>query len=285
MLRIIFPFLVLTLICLPTSVVHSDEAAEQLILATYKLANGASTASGLAIRYDTADRESNHCMVTANHVLAQMTGDHCVLVTRKQNEDGAFERLEVRVPIRHKEKKLWTQHASHDLAALPLPESVKVDSLPWDCLASEQSLADVHAGDAVRLAVYPERSEANEAGFPVLRGGCIASYPLLPVNSNPKFLVDTASWKGDSGGPVMHTTLRSASGGPLVVGLVHGMRNITDTVIDSRFTERRTHYPLDISEVIHAALVRELLANELGQINDPSPALASVSAPRDESLS
>jgi hypothetical protein len=37
------------------------------------------------------------------------------------------------------------------------------------------------------------------------------------------------------------------------------MRNITDTVKESRFVERKTNYPLGISEVLHAVLARELI--------------------------
>jgi hypothetical protein len=94
---------------------------------------------------------------------------------------------------------------------------------------------------------------------PILRGGVLASHPLLPVKPHPAYLVDTSAWAGDSGGPVSHESLRSPGGGPLVIGIVRGMRNITDTVKESRFVERKTHYPLGVSEVLHAVLARELI--------------------------
>ena len=57
----------------------------------------------------------------------------------------------------------------------------------------------------------------------------------------------------------MHATRRAPGDGPLVIGVVQGKRRITDTVKESRFVERITHYPLGISEVLPATLARELL--------------------------
>jgi hypothetical protein len=41
------------------------------------------------------------------------------------------------------------------------------------------------------------------------------------------------------------------------------MRNITETVRESRFVERRTNYPLGITEALHASLARELIEQRL----------------------
>ena len=57
----------------------------------------------------------------------------------------------------------------------------------------------------------------------------------------------------------MHHSLRSKTGGPLIIGVVRGMRSLTETVKESRFVERRTHYPLGLSEVMHATIVREMI--------------------------
>jgi len=252
-----FPLILFLL--LPPALAQSDDAAEKLILATYKLANETSTATGTVVCYETADGNRKCVIVTADHVLTQMKGNSCVLVSRSRNGEG-YQRQEIRVPIRSNGKPLWSKHAEHDLAVLPLPDSVKVDALPFESLATENLFTKVHTGDAVWLAVFPERSEANDAGFPILRNGSFASYPITPVKSNPAFLVDTTSWKGDSGGPVIHQSLRSSSGGPIMVGIIRGMRNITDTVKESRFVERKTDYPLGITEVLHVVLAREMIS-------------------------
>jgi hypothetical protein len=199
-----------------------------------------------------------------------MEGDTCQLVGRTANPDGSFRRKEHRVPIRAKGQALWTGHACHDLAVLPIPDGMSVEALPFQSLASEGSLRKVHSGDAVRLAVFPERTEANGAGFPVLRSGSIASYPVIPFERHPVMLVDATAWPGDSGGPVMHAGLRTPEGAPLVIGVVLGMKNITDTTKESRFVERKTHYPLGLSEVLHAAFARDLVL-KASRDNQPSP--------------
>ncbi len=245
------------LVSIPAS--HGDEAAEKLVLATYKLANGSSTATGTVYLRETEEGKSQRFVVTAAHVVEAMKGDSFTLVSRTQREDKVFLRKEMIVPIRKDGKPQWKKHAAHDIAVLLLPESVTVEAIPYDCLATEDVLGQVRVGDNLRLAVFPERSEANPAGFPILRGGVLASHPIVPVKPHPAFLVDTTAWPGDSGGPVIHASLRSPSGGPVVIGIVRGMRNITDTVKESRFVERKTHYPLGVSEVLHAVFARELI--------------------------
>lgn len=237
---------------------RGDDAAEKLVLATYKLANGSSTATGTVYQRE-KDGKVQRFLVTAGHVLEAMSGDTFTLVSRSLREDKVYLRQEITIPVRQEGKPLWKKHAEQDVAVLLLPESLSVEALPVDCLATEELLEQVRVGDAVRLAVFPERSEANPAGSPILRGGVLASHPIVPVKPHPAFLVDTTAWPGDSGGPVSHATLRSPSGGPMVIGIVRGMRNITDTVKDSRFVERKTSYPLGISEVLHAVFAREVI--------------------------
>ena len=240
----------------------ADEAAERMALATYKLANESSTATGIAVRFDTDEGQSQTAIVTANHVLRDMRGDFCVLVSRTALENGLYSREDLRIPIREGARNLWLKHAQHDLAVLPIPKDVDVVAVPANCLVKPAGMSNVHAGDAVLLGVFPERAEANDAGFPILRGGNIASFPLVPVQPHSLFLVDTSTWTGDSGGPVMHQSLRSPEDGPLIIGIVRGMRSVTDTTRESRFVERRMHYPLGISEVLQVALVWDFVPRE-----------------------
>ena len=250
-------FLLPVLLTLP--IATADEAAEALVLATYKLAGDGSTATGFVVEKKGAGDGIKRFLITAHHVFNQMKGNSFKLVSRKRKDDGTFSRNEIEIALREDGKNLWKKHKREDLAVLPLPDSAVVEALPFDCIATEGSLEAVHSGDDVRLAVYPEKSEANGAGFPLLRRGSIAGYPILPLKPHPMFVVDTTTWPGDSGGPVIHATLRSPSGGPLVIGIVRGMRSITDTEKESRYVERKTSYPLDIAEVLHAALLRDLI--------------------------
>ncbi len=254
--------IVLLFLLLPGNA-RGDDAAEQIVLATYKLANDGSTAGGFVVCIDSSDGGEGKCVVvTAHHVLDRMRGNSCSLVSRRRREDKMYQRHEISIPIRKSGNPLWKKHPQHDLAVLPLPNSVKVESIPLDSLATEDLLAEVRVGDSIRSAVFPERVEANNAGLPIMRSGCIASFPLVPVKLHPAFMIDTTSWTGDSGGPIIHQSKRSPSGGPLVIGIVRGMRSVTDTARESRFVERRTHYPLGLSEVMHAALVWDLIPGE-----------------------
>ena len=60
----------------------------------------------------------------------------------------------------------------------------------------------INPGDEVRCLGYPLGAQSNEAGFPILRSGKIASYPLTPTIKTKTFLVDLRIFKGNSGGPV-----------------------------------------------------------------------------------
>ena len=106
-------------------------------MATYKLVNESSTASGLAIRSETGSGKSQRVVVTAHHVLDQMKGDTCVLVARTRIDEGFFERQEIRIPIRQAGKRLWNKHAKHDLAVLPLANDIRIEALPLDSLATD----------------------------------------------------------------------------------------------------------------------------------------------------
>ena len=47
----------------------------------------------------------------------------------------------------------------------------------------------------------------------------------------------------------------------MILGITRGMQNITDTVKESRFVEKRSDYPLGIAVVVHAKFAAKLIAN------------------------
>ncbi len=138
----------------PLCLARADEPAERLVLATYKLANDASTASGTVVSCETDAGKTRRFLVTADHVLQQMQGDSFLLVSRERNDDGTYRRNEIRVSIRENGNQLWRKHAEHDIGVLPLPESINVEALPLSSLATEELLAQIHVGDAVRLSRF-----------------------------------------------------------------------------------------------------------------------------------
>ena len=237
----------------------ADEAAEALVLSTYKITAEGSTATALAIELPEGKGDTRRVLMTADHVVSKMKGDACRMVSRELEDKGTYRRREIEIPIRKEGKDLWKKHPAHDLVMLPIPDSVEIRALPFDCLATEEAFAGIRVGDDVRLAVFPEQVESNGAGLPVLRGGSIASFPLVPVALHSTILIDAITWSGDSGGPVIDASRRSPSGGPLVIGVVIRKREISETIRESRYVEKKITYPLNLSEVVNAALVREIL--------------------------
>lgn len=260
MQRLSIATLALTLLTLLVSPTQASEADEKLVLATYKFSNESSTATGFVVSR-TQNGVIEYFAVTSNHVFDKMTGNTCILVARSKKENGEYLRREIPLPIRADGKDLWRKDQQHDVAVLRLPAGLGVISIPSECLATEEALAKVFTGDIVKSATFPERTEANGAGFPLMRMGAIASHPIRPTDIHPTFLVDANTWKGDSGSAVMHSTLRYRNDWPMILGITRGMQNITDTVKESRFVEKRSDYPLGIAVVVHAKFAAKLIAN------------------------
>ena len=155
-------------------------------------------------------------MVTAAHVLQDISGDEAILWLRRKTADGTYEPLEHRLRIRSKGAPLWTQPPGTDVAVMyaPLPNEAHVALLSRDLLATDRMMTqyEVHPGDELLSLGFPFGLAANDAGFPILRSGKIASYPLVPARKYPTFLYDFQVYEGNSGGPVYYTGSRTYGG-------------------------------------------------------------------------
>lgn len=155
-------------------------------------------------------------MVTAGHVLDDIIGDEAVLWLRRKKADGTFEALEHKLSIRSKGVPLWTRHPEADVAVMYVtpPKEAHVALIPKALLATDQmmTLYEVHPGDELLSLGFPFGLAANDAGFPILRSGKIASYPLVPAKKYPTFLYDFQVYEGNSGGPVYYTGSRAYGG-------------------------------------------------------------------------
>jgi hypothetical protein len=237
----------------------------RVIQATFKLVNPSSTAACFLVSRSQKGAENGPepILITAAHVFEQMTGEQATLVLRKAKKDGTYARHELSLKVRTKNRPLWTKHAKVDVAALPvqLPAGVAGLPLPLAALADETAIkvGRFGPGDDVRVACYPVRFEIGAAGFPVIRRGVIAGFPLTPVKEYKTFLVDYNNFVGDSGGPVFVTdeTARDEAG-PLVVGIVLG-QHLYDERTKLAFEERVLHHRLGLAIVAHAVFVRETL--------------------------
>src|SRR6202034_1126518 len=100
---------------------------------------------------------------------------------------------------------------------------------------------------------FPEGLSANPAGFPILRSGRVASFPLGPSTAFPTFLLDFAVFPGNSGGPVYvrDTAHRVPVPGGQPAGFIAGM--LTQQV-------ELNSQNLSIGIVTDARFVRETLS-------------------------
>jgi hypothetical protein len=239
-----------------------SDSLSVLLAATFKITNKESTGTCFLLEPPAASRWSNGVVivVTAAHALEQAAGSECRIVMRERRADGSFVRKEVPLAIRSGENPLWVKHPDEDVAAikLRLPPGVACRSLHFDQLARPEDFTKgrIRLGSDAWVFCFPAQLEANDAGFPVLRHGSIASLPLMPLSSNRTLLVDCNTFGGDSGAPVMVGERGAIQPLGLIVGLVLGMQRQTDKV-SMPFEERTVHHPLGLAIVAHSEIIRQ----------------------------
>jgi S1-C subfamily serine protease len=249
----------------------------QMINATVQidqpLGNGTRTVgTGFLVQAPTADGQPRVVLVTAGHVLNRMPNAEARLGWRFQDADGVWRYQPQPLQIRASGEPLWTKHPTRDVVvmAIQAPAEFARAAIPLSWLADDTTFDRyaIGAGDEMIALGFPEGLASNKAGFPILRVGRLASYPLSPVKEFPTFLLDFRVFAGNSGGPVFTTVgLRR---GPQATAedppqLVTGVLTQQTTVDDQR---------LEIGIVTHAAFVREAIAllDQPRAVPQPAPA-------------
>jgi S1-C subfamily serine protease len=207
-------------------------------------------------------------LITAAHVLDDIVNDSATLFLRKRTGE-TFSKHPFELRVRDHGKPLWVKHGEVDIAAMrvSLPTNADISILPTTLLAEDASLErfEVHPGDELFVLGYPYGVESNEAGFPILRSGHIASFPLVPTKTSKTFLLDFEVFEGNSGGPVfLYSQSRVYGGGThagsvrMLMGVVSQERSISETVktLDQVSTKR---HKLAIAVCVHASFIRELI--------------------------
>lgn len=163
--------------------------------------------TGFLIEAPGADGKPHTVLVTANHVFDKMPGAEARIGYRIENPDGSWSYTPATVKIRDKAgHELWTHHPSRDVAAISItaPPAFAKAAIPENWLAEDSTFNKlaVGAGDEMMALGFPRGLAANQAGFPILRSGRVASYPVAPAKIFPTFLLDFSVFPGNSGGPV-----------------------------------------------------------------------------------
>ena len=248
-----------------------EDLNTQLMRATVKVSHKKSTGTGFIIcRSDPHESQHNQfVLVTAAHVFENIPGNEAILSFRTKEAEGVYKKVPMKLVIRKDGKPRWTKHPSQDVAALVIVPPVKTDlpKLTADLLASDRELKKcrVHPGDMLACLGYPHRVEANEAGFPILRNGPVASFPLLPTKINKTFLLSTNTFEGDSGGPVYLADPKRRMPGKekteevrLIVGLVTG-QHFLDEEMKMVYGSTKLRHRLGLAIVVHASFIRETI--------------------------
>jgi S1-C subfamily serine protease len=215
------------------------------------------------------NKKSYYVLVTAAHVLKDIKEEQAILFLRKKQGDE-FVKIRYPLTIRKKGVPVWKEHSNADVAVMyvRLPVGVDLPLLPMSLLATDKGLEEyeIHPGDSLSCLGYPYGAEANEAGFPILRSGQIASYPLTPTSNVKTFLYDFRVFGGNSGGPVFFIDKNRSYGGKAYIGttiqFLAGLvseEKIVEEEIRSLSETRRTKYPLSLAVVIHASLIKEAI--------------------------
>ena len=198
--------------------------------------------------------------MTAAHVLEKAKGETAVLVYRKASPDGSLARAAAKLRIREGGNPRWQRHPTADVAAMPVtaPEGAGAFELSRVADADVFDEKKLRVAQDVWIPCYPAGTEGNEAGWPVLRHGTVATHPLRPAKGLKKFFVDFSTFGGDSGAPVLARVGPAGEAKPTVVGLVLAMQRQTDRV-KMPFEERVMHTPLGLCVVAPATLLREII--------------------------
>lgn len=263
------------------------DLAVELIHATVQLeqplGDGTRTVgTGFLISAPGPDGAPRTVLITANHVFQKMPGANARIGYRISNLDGSWTYSPQALKIRDGDgHELWTHHPSRDVAAITIKAPVEFAkaALPVNYLAADETFDryQVNTGDEMMALGFPRGLSANAAGFPILRSGRVASYPLAPANIFPTFLLDFSVFPGNSGGPVFvnkgvrpEPLTRIADGAATPdesPGFIAGLLTQQVELNNER---------LEIGIVTHAKYVRETIALLQNPLATPTVASAAL---------
>lgn len=243
------------------------DMALELIQATVQLeqplGDGTRTVgTGFLIDSPGPDGAPRTVLITAHHVFQKMPGANARIGYRIANADGSWSYSPQPLKIRDGEgHELWTHHPSRDIAAITItapPEFARA-AIPLAYLASDDTFQVNHlnTGDEMMALGFPRGLSANAAGFPILRSGRVASYPLAPADVFPTFLLDFSVFPGNSGGPVFVTTQGLAEG-PTPAGTSLPAPGFIAGLLTQQVELNSER--LEIGIVTHAKFIRETIA-------------------------
>jgi hypothetical protein len=251
--------IILSVLSLLNAYEMSDNFNVSVMNATYKIQgdNGVEgTAFLVGIPASPDSLMSDFILVTAKHVFEKIKGDSLTIFMRRKSNDLLI-KYPHRIQIRNRAKNLYTSHPTEDVAIMIFPMPIKAHyELMFSNLLATDSITnslDIKPGDELFVFGYPLGAEANEAGFPILRGSKIASYPIVPISHYKSFLLDMDVFAGNSGGPVTYT-IPTNKFCNYVLGLVSA-----EKVVEYPNNKKKESVKLSVAKVIHSKYIIETI--------------------------
>jgi hypothetical protein len=275
-----FAAVVATLV-LAASAAHAAESDACLaaLRATVRVRGDRSGTAFAVALPDGPEGDGQVVLVSAAHTFRNVSEPRCTVAFRGPDGVGGWQRREAEVVLRDGEEPRWVRHPTADVAVVACDPPTGIDLAPFPlarlAAAAEFDAGQVRVGQRVRVACFPAQAEGNAAGWPVLRTGAVATFPLVPAAALERFFVDYAHFAGDSGAAVVTD---DDSGEFLVAGVVVAMKRQTDRVT-SPFEEKTVYTPLGLAIVVPSTLLLEtieLWRNRAEQAPASAPAAAAA---------
>jgi hypothetical protein len=140
-----------------------------------------------------------------------------------------------------------------------IPDEVPMTGLSPEMLVTDKQLEDIefHPGDEAHILGFPAML-GTEGGFPILRVGRIASYPLTPMRVVKQWVFDAHIFNGNSGGPVFFISVNRFFQHSVHLGVVQGVLGLVTQEGHSKLPEFANR-DLDYGVVVPADLIKQTL--------------------------
>jgi hypothetical protein len=140
-----------------------------------------------------------------------------------------------------------------------IPDEVPMTGLSPDTLVTDKVLEDIqfHPGDEAHILGFPAMV-GTDGGFPILRSGRIASYPLTPMKVAKQWVFDAHVFNGNSGGPVYFTSVNRLFKNTVHFGVAQGVLGLVIQEGHSLLSEFANR-DLDYGVVVPAEFIKETL--------------------------
>jgi len=202
--------------------------------------------------------QASYVLVTAAHVLDEIAGEQAILTLRRKSQDGSYSKFPYATKIRDGQTNRYVVHPSADVAVMyiSLPSEVALTLLPTAFLVDDARLEhlEVHPGDEFLCLGFP--LYVDLLGFPVVRSGLLASYPITPSKTVKTFYYNFHVFPGNSGGPVYFDFANRAYGGATHIGHEWGIVGLVSQQVSSQlFPDEK----LDTAIIVPSSFILETI--------------------------